>query len=552
MISSYRINNILIIIFFINFFGFAQENSSSIEDSLKDKSYRYFFNQIRSYESKDNYKANIYTRAYLSKAEKNKDTPKIALAYYYLSRSNNKDKALVYIDSALVYNKDIKSRYEPYYYIKKASLCYLIGNYKEALDNYIKARNSVQNPKQSNLFQDIEYSIGLLKVKTRDFEEAHKIFEKYYNYLSENKLQDKYLGNYVNTLSSLSITSWHKKELDSAFYYNNIALKASKKNNDTITFIGLKISEAIYNHDKGYYRKTIDSIKKYTKDNKFREVQWANVYLYQGKAYLKLKTIDSEKNKSFNEFMREAYVLLRNHYKKENDLKNELQYLNKLLRFDSILYDNSDYLKTTLYDKYEIPKLVKERDQLITDLKVKGEKRLKLNYSLSGLAIIFLVIAIYYYRKKIVYKKRFKRILEDSLPIKNIEKKVTRSSINISKTLINEVLEKIKIFENQKEFIRDDITLNNVAKLFDTNSNYLSKIINTYKHKNFSTYISDLRIEYAIQILKENPQLRKYTIKAIAFEVGFKNSMTFANAFYNNTGIYPSYFIKELQKQELT
>ena len=36
---------------------------------------------------------------------------------------------------------------------------------------------------------------------------------------------------------------------------------------------------------------------------------------------------------------------------------------------------------------------------------------------------------------------------------------------------------------------------------------------------------------------------------AIAQEVGFNNSESFSKAFYKKTGIYPSYFIKQLEKE---
>jgi AraC-like DNA-binding protein len=91
-----------------------------------------------------------------------------------------------------------------------------------------------------------------------------------------------------------------------------------------------------------------------------------------------------------------------------------------------------------------------------------------------------------------------------------------------------------------------------VAKRFNTNSSYLSKVVNLKKDKNFSQYISELRIAYAVDKLKNNPRFRKYTIKAIAEEVGFGNAQSFSKAFYSRTGIQPSYFIRNLNKQKQT
>ena len=94
-----------------------------------------------------------------------------------------------------------------------------------------------------------------------------------------------------------------------------------------------------------------------------------------------------------------------------------------------------------------------------------------------------------------------------------------------------------------------EITLNEVAKSFGTNSTYLSKVINLEKGKNFSHYINDLRIDYTVEELKDNLRFRKYTIKAIANESGFKSAESFSKTFYKKYGIYPSYYIKQLGNQ---
>ena len=85
-----------------------------------------------------------------------------------------------------------------------------------------------------------------------------------------------------------------------------------------------------------------------------------------------------------------------------------------------------------------------------------------------------------------------------------------------------------------------------LAKELNTNSTYLSKIINVYKEKNFSNYLHDLRIGYAIERLRDDEKFRLYSIKGISEEMGFKTSESFAKAFHKKTGIYPSAFIKTL------
>ena len=100
-------------------------------------------------------------------------------------------------------------------------------------------------------------------------------------------------------------------------------------------------------------------------------------------------------------------------------------------------------------------------------------------------------------------------------------------------------------------FISKESTLIEVAKKIQTNTTYLSKVINTHKKKSFTSYITDLRVDYAIERLSHDRKFRSFTIGAIAQEIGFKRSESFSKAFKVKTGLYPSYFIKQLEKQQV-
>ena len=71
----------------------------------------------------------------------------------------------------------------------------------------------------------------------------------------------------------------------------------------------------------------------------------------------------------------------------------------------------------------------------------------------------------------------------------------------ISVVIIENILRQLDVFETQNKFLSKDVSLNEIAKKFETNSTYLSKVINLKKDKNFSQYINDLRINFAIKEL---------------------------------------------------
>jgi YesN/AraC family two-component response regulator len=88
-----------------------------------------------------------------------------------------------------------------------------------------------------------------------------------------------------------------------------------------------------------------------------------------------------------------------------------------------------------------------------------------------------------------------------------------------------------------------------LSKDLQTNPNYLSRVINFNRDKNFSQYLNDLRIAYALEALQANPTFLRYSIKAIALECGYTNATSFSRAFYKQTGLYPSFYIKQLSKK---
>ncbi len=111
--------------------------------------------------------------------------------------------------------------------------------------------------------------------------------------------------------------------------------------------------------------------------------------------------------------------------------------------------------------------------------------------------------------------------------------------------LVIKILDGLKRFEEEKKYLREDTSITDVADYINTNKTYLSKVINVVKKKPFTNYINELRLIHAIQMLKDK-EYKKYTIRAISKEAGFKSKSTFNTAFKEYTGMTPSAFIKSL------
>ncbi|NAS32828.1 helix-turn-helix domain-containing protein [Flavobacteriaceae bacterium R38] len=546
----------------LNFTVLAQE------DSLKNKDYQYLFKRISEFYDHDIEKTKLYTHVYLEKAKKDNDSLKITQALYYLSQKNDYEKSLQYIDSAFTYYyTPLKNKYHLFLHYHAGYIHYGKGKYKEAIDSYLAAKKLIHLSESKILHSGIEYNIGLVRLRIGEFNKAIKIFKTSYDDIIENNLESEYSEIYLRNLAALSTTYWYLKKIDSATYYNSLSINKAIKYNNYHRYNKSRVTQAIINYSKNNYKNALDSITKYAPLIQERQdsLDLAITYFYKGKAFQKLndwenaiiqfKKVDTiiQKNKRYTQEIEENYEILKNYYKNKEDIDNYTLYLERLIDFDSIKFNISTYLKNELLEKYDAPKWIEEKEALITKLESKDSKKSKILFYLSTLSILLILLLFYYYTKKQRYKKRFEKIIANTstsdLRIKTKSKRI-KKELNLPDTIVKDILMKIQVFEKENQFLNNTITLNSLAKKLGTNSAYLSKIINFHKDKNFSTYLTDLRINYVIQALKEQPKLREYTIKAIAFEVGFKNSESFTTAFYKKTKIYPSYFIKELQKKE--
>lgn len=96
-------------------------------------------------------------------------------------------------------------------------------------------------------------------------------------------------------------------------------------------------------------------------------------------------------------------------------------------------------------------------------------------------------------------------------------------------TLIYEKLE--TLMNEQQTFLKNDVLLNDVAKMLGTNRTYLLQALNNCAHMTFKEYINRKRIAYAEQLAIEKPNLSKTEIATLS---GY-NSMS---SFYRNYGLY--------------
>jgi YesN/AraC family two-component response regulator len=101
------------------------------------------------------------------------------------------------------------------------------------------------------------------------------------------------------------------------------------------------------------------------------------------------------------------------------------------------------------------------------------------------------------------------------------------------------------LMKKEKVFSQPQLSLSGLAEMLETNTTYLSKVINEHFNTNFSTYLNNFRIREA-QKMFANKQHKSMTLEGIAQSVGFHSRSSFNAAFRKFSGITPTLFIKNL------
>ena len=92
---------------------------------------------------------------------------------------------------------------------------------------------------------------------------------------------------------------------------------------------------------------------------------------------------------------------------------------------------------------------------------------------------------------------------------------------------------------------QQDFTLGKLSKMADSNTTYVSQVINEKYGMTFSNVLGSLRVREACRRMTDTEDTKNFTIEAIASSVGFKSRTSFLNAFKRETGCTPS----EYQRQ---
>ncbi len=568
-------NFTLITLLFTLFCFLGKANSQNNKESKNDTLYTYSYNQLsEKYDSnlKDSILARIYANSFLEKAKKDKNIYKKADAYYMIAKLYKNSIGLAYADSIIEITKEKDNYiYPAKAYLLKSNILGSKGDYQKSMDESVLANQyAIKNKNIDQQFKT-KYQIAILKNNLNEFEESLNILRSIVAYYKTKFDQNnKYEYDYIKSLYAYGNAFNVNEKYDSTLIINRKATRLSLKSQDSTLYGRLLLTSAVAHYGKKEYQAALDSIYKLKEINKYRVQSKGTIVridLFLGRIYFEQKNFEeaikhlskvdsfSFSNQYFFPSMVEAYELLIKHYKEQDNKDKQLYYIDKLLVIDSILDNDYKYLSRQINEKYSTPNLLAEKQQIIQSLQKNNKTKITIVIILSITTVSLILLLLWNVRKKKIYKKRFLELLKGNhkvaYKVKTEKEKEENKpkDIGISEEIVNDILNKLERFEKNEDFLKSNITIHLLSKEFKTNSKYLSKVINVHKNKGFSSYINDLRINYAVEKLKSDPKIRKYTIKAIANDIGFNTTEAFSKSFFKSTGIYPSFFLKQLEKE---
>ncbi len=242
-------------------------------------------------------------------------------------------------------------------------------------------------------------------------------------------------------------------------------------------------------------------------------------------------------------------------YKSLSNYHKEISLLKEAMHYDS-LYLQGIKTRASFTEKLS-DRLVQNR---LTEQSF-ASKRSVILYGTSGsLAALVLLLFVRLRMVRRKERRRYEAFVQKqksvSPPLRVDRDRVLRKNttsyreepimpLETEQRLLNE-LEKL---EGNNFFTRKDISLAVLATQLQTNTRYLSYIVNTYKGKDFSNYIHDLRIEFALDKLQNDPRYLKYKIAYLAEECGFSSHSKFTSVFKSITGVSPSVFVSFIKRE---
>ncbi len=444
------------------------------------------------------------------------------------------------------------------------------GNLKMALDHYFTALK-IDTTAGLEMDAAIDLSnIGGVLFALERYDEALEYFDRAYQKMEAHDMTSQMevtLGNIASVYKS-------RGELEKALAYHQQALELAKMLDKKIS-IGIKYLNIgnIYtlmeepDNALSYFDKALtlfrSSGSKYEIANTYLHISKANNQKKQYRQAREHGELAYQKADSINAvvLLRDAAELLSEVYYSLGNLDKALDYR---LRYDA--YKDSLYTQETnkllaemdarfnLSEQAHKINLLR-KEQLLKNRTLRQQRQTIILLVSSGIILLIMIMLIWIqYRQK---QRSYKNLVRKNRELIKAERAARKQELEKLETKSEQVItgeENIlaglyKLLDEQKIYLKPQISQKEVAEILETNTSYLSRVINKNFNLNFNNLINKYRVE-EVQRLLSTENARVLTIEAIAKESGFHSKSAFQSAFKKFTGMTPSAYLREVRRND--
>jgi len=422
------------------------------------------------------------------------------------------------------------------------------GKFMLAAENILLANQQAEQSSEKDIYiesllfsSEIYNFLGLYEVANQHSEKAKMVAQK-----------DKKLEERVKTYLYFNTPDNKHKRTDSNLT-NELNYSFLSKGTIQTQLATEYLSQSKLDSALVYFQKSIDNNKAINVGSYWEMItalHFSN-YFFAKKEYqnaIEQLNLAIEKGKLFsNDYFQESiYEKLSKNYLVTNNI---IKY--RELNQKAMTSGSNVSTELTLATNYVIEQLHKVNEEKIDKARTFQNN---INWILATIASVLLLGWLFMkwlFATRIQYMIdiiSYLKLIHNSETKTEINERVLLKSISKPKEIEELLLTKLTKFETGEKFLNKDMSLALLASQLDTNTKYLSEVINKYKGKNFNVYINELRINYIVSKLKTNPMYLNYKVSYLADECGFSSHSSFSTVFKNCTGIKPNVFIQFLMK----
>lgn len=253
-------------------------------------------------------------------------------------------------------------------------------------------------------------------------------------------------------------------------------------------------------------------------------------------------------------FEKEIFSLMSIIYERQGDYAKSLEYYKKYTDVTLNLFSEQKEREFAILD---LRNKVREEELKNASQSLEIMKRGRTIIILTAIGVLFLIICVagfIYHRRKISdYKQTIARYLENMRNEKLLREQLEQANIKaqqrdtsntttggLNDEKSKQLYQQIEKLMNEGLYRDSSLSLDKAAGLLSTNRTYLSQVVNEHYGKSFSSYVSEYRLNEAVELLSDPDNTDP--LKTVGAKVGFTSPSNFYTLFRQRVGVSPSVF----------